>query len=229
MKPYLLPLLPLLLLPLNALADAPRQPYACDNGSLIQISFSTDQDGRPNATLHFSDDNITLPQVPAASGTLYRADDIRLHTRDDEAVLEDAKGNSLHCKQGTIAPEKIEISSAASSFFDISGRVHYYSRSPLPNDAVMIIKVQDTARSGARARTLAEQQIDLAGQEIPVPFLTTIDRDLIGKKSRITVSVRIEQQGKLLFINDKVHPALIKGKPVPVDIQLKQASRGTPR
>ncbi len=226
MKLYLLPLL---LLPLNTLADSTRMPYTCDNGSLLQISFAADQDGRPNATLHFSDDTVILPQVPAPSGVLYRANDIRLHTSNDEAVLEDAKGNSLHCKQGNVAPAKLEISSAASSFFDISGRVHYFSRSPLPSDAVMIIKVQDTARAGARARTLAEQQIDLAGQDIPVSFLTTIDRDLIGKKSRITISIRIEQQGKPLFINDKVTPALVKGKPVPVDIQLKPVSRGTAR
>lgn len=218
MKPYLLPLL---LLPLNALADPQRMPYACDNGSQIQISFSTDQDGRSNVTLHFSDDNVTLPQVPAASGTLYRASNIRLHTRNDEAVLEDAKGNSLHCKQGSVAPKKIEPASTASSFIDISGQIYFYNRTPLPTDAVMIVKVQDTARAGARTRTLAEVEINLAEQLIPVAFQTTLDRDLISKKSRITVNVRIEQQGKLLFINDKVTPALVKGKPVFVELQLK--------
>jgi putative lipoprotein len=200
-------------------------PYACDNGSLIQISFSADQDGRANATLHFSDDTVTLPQVPAASGVLYRANDIRLHTHNDEAVLEDAKGNSLHCKRGNVAPAKAETSSAASSFIDISGRIYFYNRVPLPADAVMIIKIQDAARAGARARTLAEVEINPIEQIIPVPFQTTIDRDLISKKAKVTVNVRIEQQGKLLFISDKVTPALVKGKPVFVEMQLKPVSQ----
>ena len=56
----------------------------------------------------------------------------------------------------------------------------------------------------------------------------TIDRDLIGKKARLSVNARIEQQGKLRFISDKAYPPLKDGQPVPVDIVLKPAGR-TPR
>ena len=220
--------LPLLLLPLTALADNERQPYACDNGSRIEISFSAADDGRPQATLHFADAAITLPQVPAAAGALYRTPTLRLHTQDDEALFEDDKGNARRCQRGATPPASAAAAqpAAVSSFLDIAGQVSYRVRSALPPEAVLIIRVQDTARAGAPARVLAEQRIRLAGQPVPVGFKTTVDRDLVGKKARVTVAARIENQGKLLFINDKRYPALANGQPLPVEIQLKQVAGG---
>lgn len=220
--------LPLLLLPLSALADSERQPYACDNGSRIEISFSAASDGRPQATLHFADEAITLPQVPAASGALYRNDTLRLHTKDDEALFEDGKGNARRCLRGATPPANPVAAqpAAASSFIDLAGQVSYRVRLALPADAVLIIRIQDTARAGAPARVLAEQRIQLAGQQVPIAFQTTIDRDLVGKKARVTVAARIEHKGKLLFINDKSYPALANGQPLPLDIQLKQVAGG---
>ncbi|HXE40453.1 MAG TPA: YbaY family lipoprotein [Azonexus sp.] len=217
--------LPLLLLPLTALADGERLTYRCDNDSRIDLSFATGSEGRPQATLHFADGDLTLPQVPSASGALYRADDIRLHTRDNEAIFEDGKGNVRRCTQGATPPAQAAATPpAASSFLDITGSVSYRQRMALPPDAILVVRVQDTARAGARARTLAEQRIELGGRQVPVAFSTTIDRDLIGKSARITVSARVERRGKLLFVSDKPYPALRNGEPNPVDIQLKQVA-----
>ena len=222
--------LPLLLLPLTTLATGERLPYTCDNGSSINISFSASSDSRPQAILHFADADITLPQVPSASGVLYRADDIRLHTQGDEAIFADGKGNTRRCKQGRAAPvNAVTTKPALSSFLDISGRIFYFNRMALPLDAVLIVRVQDTARAGARTRTLAEQQIELTGQQVPIAFQTTVDRDLIGKKAQLTVSARIEQNGQLLYTSSKPYPALSKGQPVFVDMQLQQVTRGQPR
>lgn len=221
MKRYLLPFL---LLPLTALAGE-RLPYHCDNGSRIDISFAEAADGRPQATLHFSDGDLTLPQVPAASGALYRIDDIRLHTRGDEALFEDGKGNRRRCTQGTAPPPPATSAQPAnSSFLDITGSVTYRQRIALPPDAVLIVRVQDVSRADAPARQLAEQRIELDGRQVPIPFATTIDRDLVGKKARVTVSARIEQRGKLLFISDRSYPALNKGQPQAVEMVLKQVS-----
>ncbi|HSG21632.1 MAG TPA: YbaY family lipoprotein [Azonexus sp.] len=219
-----------LLLPLSALATDERLPYACDNGSNINIAFSTTSDGRPQAILHFADVAITLPQVPAASGALYRADDIRLHTKGDEAVFEDGKGNIRRCKQGSALPVTAAVTKPAiSSFLDISGRVFYFSRIALPPDAILVVRVQDVSRARTPARTLAEQQIELAGQQVPIAFQTTVDRDLIGKKARLTVNARIEHRGKILFASDKPHPALNKGQPIQVDMQLQKVASAQPR
>ncbi|MBI2276632.1 MAG: YbaY family lipoprotein [Dechloromonas sp.] len=218
--------LPLLLLPLTALADGEHLSYRCDNDSRLDLSVSTASDGRPLATLHFADGDLILPQVPAASGALYRADDIRLHTTDNAAIFDDGKGKVRHCTLGAIAvAQPANTVPTVSSFLDISGSVSYRQRIALPPDAILVIRVQDTARTGARARPLAEQRIELGGRQVPVAFSTTIDRDLIGKSARVTVSARIESRGKPLFVSDKAYPALRHGEPNPVDIQLKQVAR----
>jgi putative lipoprotein len=219
MKPYALPLL---LLPLTALATGETQSYRCTDGSQIKIAFSVSLEGRPQADLRLAGRRLNLPQVPASNGILYRAGEIRLHTKDNQVVFEDGKGKVRRCQQGDTPPVTKATVAATSSFLDISGRIFYFSRTALPADAVLIIQIEDSAHR--RARPLAEQQIDLAGQTAPVAFQTTIDRDLIGKKARITVRARIEQNGKPLFASKESHPALNKGQPIPVDMQLQQVS-----
>lgn len=222
--------LPLLLLPINALATEPAATYRCDDGSSLNVLFSTAADGRTQAMLTLGDTTLTLPQVPAASGALYRANDIRLHTKGDEAMFEDAKGKVRHCKQGdtppaTAAPTKPLVS----SFIDIGGNVSYLQRIALPPDAVLIVRIQDVSRADAPARILAEQRIELAGRQVPISFQTTVDRDLIGKRARITAAARIERGGKLLFISDKAYPAIRNGQAVPVEMTLKQVTSAKPR
>ena len=222
--------LPLLLLPISALATEPAVTYRCDDGSSLDVLFSTAADGRNQAMLTLGETTLTLPQVPAASGALYRANDNRLHTKGDEALFEDAKGKVRHCKQGetppaTATPTKPLIS----SFIDISGNVSYLQRIALPPDAVLIVRIQDVSRAHAPARILAEQRIELAGRQIPISFQTTVDRDLIGKRARITAAARIERGGKLLFISDKSYPAIRNGQAVPVEMTLKQVTSAKPR
>jgi putative lipoprotein len=135
---------------------AERQPYTCDNGSRLDISFAEDAEGRPQATLHFADEAMILPQVPAASGALYRKGDIRLHTRGDEAFFEDGKNNQRRCTRGNLPPAVAAVAQpATSSFIEIGGTVSYLARIALPPDAILIIRVLDTARAGAPARVLA--------------------------------------------------------------------------
>lgn len=216
-------LLPLLLLSFLSLAhaDGERIRYACDNGSRLDISFWADGDGRPQATLHFADGEIVLPGVPAASGALYRAGEIRLHTKGDDARVEDGRGNTRNCTRGDAPAPAAAEPAAAGSFLGITGSVTYLAKVALPPDAVLIVRIQDTSRAGAPARTLSEQRIELAGAQVPIPFRATIDRDLVGKRARITVSARIERGGKLLFINDTSYPAVVDGKPQHVDMTLK--------
>ena len=215
-----------LLVPFCACAGDERIAYTCDNNSRIDISFLADISGRPQATLHFADDAVVLPQVPAASGALYRSGDIRLATKGDDAILEDGKGNLRRCSRGSVAPVMPQAAAqpaAASSFIDIAGSVSYLARIALPANAILKIRIQ----SGQR--TLADQRYELNGAQVPIPFSATVDRDLMGKKASATVSARIEAGGKLLFASAKPTPAIKNGQPVPVDIVLKPASRATPR
>lgn len=221
----LLPLLALLV-PLCAFASEERIVYTCDSNIRIDISFSADISGRPLATLHFADEAVVLPQVPAASGALYRSGDIRLATQGDEAILEDGKGNLRRCSRGSVAPVMPQAAAqpaATSSFIDIAGSVSTLARIALPANAILKIRIQ----SGQR--TLADQRYELNGAQVPIPFSATVDRDLMGKKASATVSARIEAGGKLLFASAKPAPAMKNGQSIPVDLVLKPANRGTPR
>ena len=200
---------------------AERVAYLCDNGARLDISFSADPGGRPQATLHFADADVVLPQVPAASGALYRADPIRLHTKGDDATFEDSKGNARRCTRADALPAADPQPAAADSLIDVGGSVAWPQDKPLPAGAILIVRIQDTSRAGAPALTLAEQRIDPAGQVLPIPFAMTVDRDLVGKRARITASARVERAGKLLFISDTVNPAIVDGQPRRVDMMLK--------
>jgi putative lipoprotein len=210
-----------LLIPLCAYASDERVAYTCDNNMHIDISYSADASGRPQATLHFADEAMVLPQVPAASGALYRSGDIRLHTRGNEALFEDGKNNLRRCTRGSIAPVPPQPAPQAtsSSFIDITGSVTYLARIALPPDAVLSIRLQ------AGRRTLVEQRYDLNGAQVPIPFSATVDRDLIGKKQQVTVSARITSGGQLLFVSDKGSPALVNGQAVPISIRMSKVSR----
>lgn len=229
--PALLPALLLaLLVPFGAHADDERIAYTCDNHSRIDISFSADISGSPSARLHFADESLVLPQVPAASGALYRNGDIRLHTRGDDAIFEDGKGNLRRCARGSVAPvapqsaaQPAAQAAASSSFVDIAGSVTYLTRIALPPNAILKVRIQ----SGQR--TLADQRYELNGAQVPIPFSATVDRDLMGKKASATVSARIEAGGKLLFASAKPTPATKNGQPVPVNIVLKPAGRAASR
>lgn len=201
--------------------------YACDDGSKISAVFSQNSEGRPLATLNLAGSSKTLALIPAASGTHYRGEGLNFYSKGDDAIFEDNNGVMRRCTIGnTPPPSPVKAQApAVSGFVDISGSVSYRQRIALPPDAILTIKIQDTSRADAKALTLAEQTIELAGQQVPIAFNLVVDRDLIGKKrARITLAARIEQHGKLLFINDKSYPVkLVDGKSH-VDMELRQVN-----
>lgn len=210
--------LPLLFIPILAIADDERIPYTCDNGSHIDISFFTDNSGRPQASLHFADETIVLPQVPSgASGALYRNGDIRLHTKGDDAIFEDGKRNMRRCARGNLPPAAPRPAppAVASSFMEVTGHITYLTRNALPPDAILTVLIQE------RGRTLVEQRYELNGAQVPIPFSATIDRDLISQKARIAITARINAGGKLRFVSSKVYPVIKNKQAQPVNIILK--------
>lgn len=201
-------------------AEADRLPYTCDNGSHIEISFSASSEGRQQATLHFSDSELTLPQVAAVSGVSYKQDGIGLHTMDQQAIFEDGKGNMRRCQLGKEPPAGSENSVTTSSFIDLHGTISFPSNMTLPAEAKLILRVQDRRRRGSTWLTLAEQTIALNQQPVPIPFLISIDRDLLGKKSQPIITASIEHKGKRILKEDKVYPALSHDQPDELNISL---------
>jgi putative lipoprotein len=218
--------IPLLCLAFLSLAHAEgeRLTYTCDDGTRFDVAFSADNDGRPQASLRFGGREFTLPQVIAASGASYRSGDVALHTKEEKALFTDGKSRLRSCLLADAKPTAAQPA-APSAFVDIGGSIAWNANVPLPADAVLIIRVQDTARADAPALTLAEQRLTPAGNPLPIPFRVTVDRDLIRKNAQITVTARIERKGKLLFINDTIHRALVDGQPRHVDLQLVEVGK----
>lgn len=218
--------IPLLCLAIFTLAHAEseRLTYTCDDGSRFDVAFSAENDGRPQATLRYAGREFILPQVIAASGASYKSGDVALHTKEEKALFTDGKSRLRSCQlaDGTLPATQ---PAAASGFIDFGGSINWNATSPLPADAELFIRIQDTARADAPALTLAEQRISFAGNPQPIPFKLTVDRDLIGKNAQITVAARIERKGKLLFINDSIHRALIDGQPRHIDLQLVEVGK----
>lgn len=81
----------------------------------------------------------------------------------------------------------------SSHFLTLDGQATYRQRSALPIDAVFHL----VARDGRRV--LTELNLPLQGRQVPIPFSATIDRDLIGPRSRIVLEGRILQGKRTLF------------------------------
>lgn len=226
MKSILFPILSVFAL---GLAHAGNEgiTYKCDDGSAFQAEFTVGGDGRPQATVVTGIMKIVLPQVPAASGALYRADGISLHTKGEDALFDDGKAPLRRCTSGE-PPTSASVAqppAATANFAEFTGTIAYTARSALPPDAVLVIRIQDTARADAKALTLAEQRIELAGLQVPIPFKMLVDRDLLPSQARITIAARIQRGSKLLFINDSAYPALKDGQPQHVDMTLKPVAQ----
>ena len=201
--------------------------YTCDDNSKLLVTYLTNNEGRPLAALSVAGKSLNLALIPSGSGTHYRGDGANFYTRGDDAILEDGTAQIRRCRLGdkppAITPQPAPTA-AVSSFVDITGSVAYRQRIALPPDAILTVRVQDTSRADSKARTLAEQTIELAGQQVPINFQLTVDRDLMGKKARITLAALIVSRGKLLFISDKVYPVNIEAGKSHVDMQLRQIS-----
>ena len=55
---------------------------------------------------------------------------------------------------------------------------------------------------------------------MPAALISSVDRDLLHPRARVTAAARIEHRGKLLFISNKVIRAIVDGQPQPLDIAL---------
>ena len=82
----------------------------------------------------------------------------------------------------------------------LDGEVYYLERIGLPNTETYEVSLQDVSLADAPAVTLAKQSGQVKGQ-IPLPFHLTYDPAEIKPGHRYAISARIENNGRLLFIN----------------------------
>jgi len=96
----------------------------------------------------------------------------------------------------------------------VKGQATYLERIALPEDAVVTVQIQDVSKADAPAIVIAEQQIKPETKGPPYAFEVKYDASKINPKGTYAVSVKIEQGGKLRYINSTLIPVITNGAPL---------------
>lgn len=123
------------------------------------------------------------------------------------------------CSGMSAAPEG--GGTAAGAPARVTGTVTYLQRVALPPTAVIKVQLIDVSRADAPATVLGEQLITAGGKQVPFPFSFPYDPAKIDQRFSYAVSARIEDGGKLLFINDQRYAVITRGAPTHVDMVLR--------
>jgi putative lipoprotein len=111
----------------------------------------------------------------------------------------------------------------------VTGTVTYVQRVSMPPSAVIKVQLVDVSRADAPATMLGEQIITAGGKQVPFAFEIAYDPAKIDQRLSYAVQARIEDGGKLLFINDQRYAVITRGAPNHVDMVLKAAGGLAPK
>jgi uncharacterized lipoprotein YbaY len=103
----------------------------------------------------------------------------------------------------------------------VTGTVTYLQRVALPPAAVVKVQLVDVSRADAPAMVLGEHVIVAGGKQVPIAFEIAYDPARIAANHSYAVQARIEEDGRLRYINDQRHAVITHGAPTHVDMVLK--------
>jgi putative lipoprotein len=103
----------------------------------------------------------------------------------------------------------------------VTGTVTDLQRIALPPTAMIRVQLADVSRADAPAVVLGEQVIQAGGKQVPFAFEIPYDPAKINPRFTYAVGARIEDGGKLLFINDQRFAVITRGAPTHVDMVLR--------
>ena len=103
----------------------------------------------------------------------------------------------------------------------VTGTITYRERVALSHNAVIKVQMVDVSRADAPASVLYEQVIRADGKQVPFAFAMNYDPGRIETNHTYAVQARIEDDGKLRFINDQRYAVITRGEPTHVDLVLK--------
>jgi len=116
----------------------------------------------------------------------------------------------------SLIPLVLGLAGCASSSNDaqVTGRVTYLQRIALPQDAVVVVRLENISRADAPAEIIVEKKIETEGRQVPIPFELPYNPESINDKDTYNVNARIlDGQGTLLFISDTVVPVITRDNP----------------
>lgn len=81
----------------------------------------------------------------------------------------------------------------------LSGSVSYRERMALPPDAVLTVTLEDVSLADAPALTLAQTNVRLNGQQVPIPFSLAYPATAVRPGASYAVRARVNVGDQLLF------------------------------
>jgi putative lipoprotein len=106
----------------------------------------------------------------------------------------------------------------------VTGTVAYRERIALPPNAFIDVKLQDTSRQDAPAKTVAESVFAAEGKQVPIPFQISYNPTDINMAHTYLVRATISVDNKLMFTSTTAYPVLTQGAPSQVTMMLQQAT-----
>lgn len=99
----------------------------------------------------------------------------------------------------------------------LTGSASYRERIALPPDAMLTVTLEDVSRADAPAVTLAQNQIALNGQQVPIPFSLIYPASAVQPQSIYAARARITVGDRLLFTTTE-HNRVDALNPAPIEL-----------
>jgi putative lipoprotein len=109
----------------------------------------------------------------------------------------------------------------------LEGSIWYRERIALPPSAEIRVLLEDVARMDVPADVIASTRVEPRGGP-PWSFSLRYDPDKLHDRGRHVVRVRIEDAGRLLFINTESTPAFDRDPETPLDIRVSRVPSARP-
>ncbi|HAU5513047.1 TPA: hypothetical protein JD198_00415 [Cronobacter sakazakii] len=94
---------------------------------------------------------------------------------------------------------------------NVSGTVWIRQKVALPPDAVLTVTLSDATQANAPSKVLAQKVVRTEGKQAPFSFVLPFNPSDIQPNARVLLSAAITVKDKLVFITDRVQPAVNEG------------------
>lgn len=96
----------------------------------------------------------------------------------------------------------------------LTGLIDHPHQMTLGDGMTVIVRIEDTTRSGAPGKKIAEEIIKAQGDTIPMPFAIVYDPRKINTEHKYSISVKIQDaEGNVIYVNQANIPVITQGNP----------------
>ena len=94
---------------------------------------------------------------------------------------------------------------------NVSGTIWIKQKVALPPDAVLTVTLSDASLADAPSKVVAQRAVRTEGKQAPFSFVLPYNPSDVQPNARILLSAAVTINGKLVFITDRVQPAVNEG------------------